>query len=143
MILVRKWNNWKSMEIVETIYTHFQKVLFFICSDHILQHSEYFHHRKMGWNQLNNWKKSFLYLHQLNCLIKGVTAKYLHIFVRNYFYLKFKYIYLQINISFLSRAILTKINTFSITANEVCTKFRYYANNVFRNKRNRACKIPC
>ena len=29
------------MKIAETIYTHFQRVFFFICSDQVLQLSEY------------------------------------------------------------------------------------------------------
>ena len=63
MILsVRKWNNWQSIKIpvAETIYTPFQHLHFWLVLTMSCNFQKCFSGEN-SWNQLNNWKKSFLY----------------------------------------------------------------------------------
>ena len=50
MIMVRKWNNWKSIKIAKTIYTPFKT------SGNFQKKNS----KENNRNQLNNWKKSSL-----------------------------------------------------------------------------------
>ena len=56
MIMVRKWNNWKSIKIAKTIYTPFKASIF----DLFRSCPVTFEKKNNSRNQLNNWKKSSL-----------------------------------------------------------------------------------
>ena len=62
MVLVRQWNNWKSIKITETIYIPFQNLNFWPIQIVSCNFREKKNSEENSWNQLNNWKKSFLFV---------------------------------------------------------------------------------
>jgi hypothetical protein len=61
MVLVRQWNNWKSIKITETIYIPFQNLNFWLIQI-VSCNFQKKNSEENSWNQLNNWKKSFLFV---------------------------------------------------------------------------------
>ena len=56
MITVRKWNNWKSIKLAETIYSPFKTTIFDLFRSFPATFGILFSEEN-SWNQLNKWKK--------------------------------------------------------------------------------------
>jgi hypothetical protein len=63
------------MKIAETIYTHFQKVLFSICSDCVLQLSKYILSEENSWNHLHPLSKGPFFFICSDCVLQ--LSKYI------------------------------------------------------------------